>query len=58
MGTLIVSVILLFVVLLIVRSIIKAKRAGRHPSCGSNCGSCGHQCSSMYPHVNEFLAKK
>lgn len=46
MGTLIVSIILLAIVTLVINSIIKAKRAGRHPSCGGNCGSCGHACKA------------
>ena len=57
MGTLIVSIILLALVTLVINSIIKAKRAGRHPSCGGNCGSCGHACSE-YPHVEQFLANQ
>ena len=44
MGTLIVSIILLSIVALIIHSLVKAKRAGRHPSCGGNCGSCGGAC--------------
>lgn len=58
MGTLIVSIILLAFVALVVRSLIKTKRSGRHPSCGGNCGSCGHACSELYPHVEEFISKQ
>ena len=58
MGTLIVSIILLFIVALVINSIIKSKRSGRHPSCGGNCGSCGHACSELYPHVEEFISKQ
>lgn len=57
MGTLIVSIILLAIVALVVRSIIKEKCSGRHPSCGGNCGACGHACSELYPHSKEFLEK-
>ena len=57
MGTLIVSIILLLIVALVVRSLIKEKRSGRHPSCGGNCGACGHACSELYPHSKEFLDK-
>ena len=57
MGTLIVSIILLAIVALVVRSLIKEKRSGRHPSCGGNCGACGHACSELYPHSKEFLEK-
>ena len=56
MGTLIVSIILLLIVVLVIRSLIKAKRSGRHPSCGGNCGACGHSCSELYPHTKAFLA--
>ena len=41
MGTLIVSIILLAVVSLIIVSMIKAKKKGRHPSCGGSCSCCG-----------------
>ncbi|MCR5064051.1 MAG: FeoB-associated Cys-rich membrane protein [Treponema sp.] len=58
MGTLLVSIILLTIVALIVRSLIKAKRSGRHPSCGGNCGSCGHVCNASYKHVNSFLKEQ
>ena len=57
MGTLIVSIILLAIVALVVRSLIKEKRSGRHPSCGGNCSACGHACSELYPHSKEFLEK-
>lgn len=57
MGTFIVSIILLLVIALVIRSLIKEKRSGRHPSCGGNCGSCGHACSELYPHSKEFLEK-
>ena len=55
MGTVIVSIILISIISLIIVSIIKSKRAGRHPSCGGNCGSCGHVCKASYPHTTEFL---
>ena len=55
MGTLIVSIILLFIVALVINSIIKSKRSGRHPSCGGNCGSCGQVCKAAYPHASSFL---
>ncbi len=57
MGTLIVSIILLAIVALVIRSLIKEKRSGRHPSCGGNCGACGHACGELYPHSKEFLEK-
>jgi hypothetical protein len=57
MGTLIVSIILLAIVTLVISSLIKSKRSGRHPSCGGNCGACGHACSE-YPHVKAFLSEQ
>ena len=44
MGTIIISLVLIIIVALVIASIIKDKRSGRHPSCGGNCGSCGHNC--------------
>ncbi|WP_022933026.1 FeoB-associated Cys-rich membrane protein [Treponema bryantii] len=55
MGTLIVSIILLAIVVLVIHSLIKSKRSGRHPSCGGNCGTCGHVCKAAYPHSTSFL---
>ncbi len=44
MGTLIVSLILIAIVAAVIFSMIKSKRAGRHPSCGGNCAACGGAC--------------
>ena len=44
MGTLIVSLILITIVAAVIFSMIKSKRAGRHPSCGGNCAACGGAC--------------
>ena len=55
MGTILVSLILISAVALIIRSMIKAKRSGKHPSCGGNCSACGQKCSGMYPHMKAFL---
>ena len=55
MGTIIVSIILIAIVTMVIASIIKDKRSGRHPSCGGNCASCGHNCSELYKNVNSFL---
>jgi hypothetical protein len=55
MGTIIVSIILLVIVALVILSLIKAKRSGRHPSCGGNCGSCGQICKAAYPNSTAFL---
>ncbi len=43
-GTIIVSLMLLAIVILAVRSMIKDKKQG-HCSCGGNCGSCAMGCS-------------
>lgn len=44
MGTLIVSLVLIAIVAAVIFSMIKSKRAGRHPSCGGNCAACGGAC--------------
>ena len=55
MGTIIVSIILIAIVTMVIASIIKDKRSGRHPSCGGHCASCDHNCSELYKNVNSFL---
>ncbi|MBP5602435.1 MAG: FeoB-associated Cys-rich membrane protein [Treponema sp.] len=40
MGTIIISLILIVIVAIVIASMIKDKRNGRHPSCGGSCGSC------------------
>lgn len=45
MGTLIVGAILLIVVGLIVRKMIKDKKAGKSLQCGCNCAECHGKCS-------------
>ncbi|MBR5402152.1 MAG: FeoB-associated Cys-rich membrane protein [Treponema sp.] len=47
MGTIIISLALIILVALVIASIIKDKRKGRHPSCGGHCASCGHICSAF-----------
>ena len=42
-ATIAVSVVLLVVVVLIVRKMIRDKKAGRH-LCGGDCSSCGGAC--------------
>ena len=54
LGTIIITLILILIVAGVITSMVKDKRRGRHPSCGGNCGSCGHSCSA-YSHVNAFL---
>ncbi|MBR1640163.1 MAG: FeoB-associated Cys-rich membrane protein [Treponema sp.] len=46
-GTLLVSMILLALVAGVITSMVKAKRAGQHPSCGGHCASCGGACHAM-----------
>ena len=53
-GTITVSLILLSVVAAIIASMIHDKRKGRHPSCGGNCGSCGHACTQHFPNATAF----
>ena len=55
MGTIIITLVLIGIVTLVIASLIKEKRNGRHPSCGGHCGSCGHNCSALYKNVNSFL---
>ena len=54
LGTIIIILLLILIVAAVITSMVKDKRRGRHPSCGGNCGSCGHSCSA-YTHVNTFL---
>ena len=54
LGTIIITLLLILIVADVITSMVKDKRRGRHPSCGGNCGSCGHSCSA-YTHVNAFL---
>jgi hypothetical protein len=44
MGTFIVGVILLAVVALIIRSMVKDKKAGKSIQCGGDCKHCGGHC--------------
>ena len=47
-GTIIISVILIVLISLALWSIIKARRSGRHPSCGGCCSACAqnYNCTS------------
>lgn len=45
MGTVVVGVILVGIVALIVRSMIKDKKAGKSLQCGGDCSHCGGHCS-------------
>ncbi len=44
MGTFIVGAILVGIVVLIIRSMIKDKKAGKSLSCGGDCKNCGGHC--------------
>lgn len=57
-GTVVVSLVLVAVVFLIVRSMIKTKRSGKHVlSCGGNCSACG-MCSSCAHHMDTPKEKR
>lgn len=45
MGTVIVGVVLAGIVALILRSMIKDKKAGKSWQCGGDCKHCGGHCS-------------
>lgn len=44
MGTVIVLLALAGVVVLIIRSMVKDKKAGKSVQCGQNCKHCGGHC--------------
>lgn len=44
MGTVIVSAGILGIIILIIRKMIKDKRAGKSLTCGGDCGHCGGHC--------------
>ncbi|MCD8347242.1 MAG: FeoB-associated Cys-rich membrane protein [Lachnospiraceae bacterium] len=44
MGTIVVGGILLVIVALIIRSMIKDKKAGKSFQCGGDCGHCKGHC--------------
>jgi len=44
MGTVIVGVVVVGVVGLIVRSMVKDKKAGKSLQCGGDCSHCGGHC--------------
>lgn len=51
-GSILVGAILLVIVALIVRKLVKDKRAGKS-SCGGNCSACGHNCAACGGHCAE-----
>ena len=52
LGTIVVSAALILIVALVIRKLIKDKKAGKH-ACGCDCGSCGCGCGSCSDHVTK-----
>lgn len=46
MGTFVVLAVLILAVGLVLRSMIRAKKAGKSLQCGCDCSSCGGHCCS------------
>ena len=44
MGTIIVLIVLAIIVALIIRSMVKDKKAGKSLQCGGDCSKCGGHC--------------
>ena len=44
MGTIIVLIVLEIIVALIIRSMVKDKKAGKSLQCGGDCSKCGGHC--------------
>lgn len=44
MGTIIVLIVLATIVALIIRSMVKDKKAGKSLQCGGDCSKCGGHC--------------
>ena len=44
MGTMIVLIVLAIIVALIIRSMVKDKKAGKSLQCGGDCSKCGGHC--------------
>lgn len=44
MGTIIVLIVLAIIVALIIRSMVKDKKAGKSLQCGGDCSKCGRHC--------------
>ena len=58
MGTVIVGVVVAGVVGLIVRSMVKDKKAGKSLQCGGDCKHCGGHCHSAKKNGAAYAAKK
>ena len=59
MGDLIASAVLIAAVVLIIKGMIKDRKAGKH-SCGCDCGSCAASCMchAKLPEAGELNCKK
>ena len=44
MGTIIVLLVLAIIIALIIRSMVKDKKAGKSLQCGGDCSKCGGHC--------------
>ena len=44
MGTIIVLIVLAIIIALIIRSMVKDKKAGNSLQCGGDCSKCGGHC--------------
>ena len=44
MGTIIVLMVLAIIIALIIRSMVKDKKAGKSLQCGGDCSKCGGHC--------------
>ena len=55
LGTFFVALVLVVIVGLVIRSLYKDKKAGKH-SCGGNCGACG-MCSRTGRSVTDSLSR-
>ena len=44
MGTIIVLIVLAIIIALIIRSMVKDKKAGKSLQCGGDCSKCGGHC--------------
>lgn len=44
MGTIIVLIVLTIIIALIIRSMVKDKKAGKSLQCGGDCSKCGGHC--------------
>lgn len=44
MGTIIILIVLAIIVALIIRSMVKDKKAGKSLQCGGDCSKCGGHC--------------